>query len=168
MVRTGAHGVGVNLDSRNLRPYAVRVKDPVSQTNKLIGMFDTKEEAQACADKALMTRFVKYGVHTRLNREDIRYSLLEEVVNIVHNESEESGDNVNYHYHNDPDLRAMVRVYREQEVFGEDLKPDLEQLDMAIADTVDPEQLLKDLDDFEIELSVVLEALGEHAYLLFE
>ena len=170
MVRSGVHGMGVHFDNRNLRPYAVRVIDPMTKKNKLIIMCETREEAQACADTAFMIRFVKYGIKTRLNNEYNRATLLEEVVNLVHEEFKSSGDVVNsYHYYKDPILRAMIRddsevvedtivEQQEEREVMEDLQPTIveqqEEREVAVDISVDElGDFLLDEDDLAMLLA---------------
>ena len=153
MVRSGVHGMGVHFDNRNLRPYAVRVIDPMTKKNKLIIMCETREEAQACADTAFMIRFVKYGIKTRLNNEYNRATLLEEVVNLVHEEFKSSGDVVNsYHYYKDPILRAMIRD--DSEVVEDTIVEQQEEREVAVDISVDElGDFLLDEDDLAMLLA---------------
>ena len=147
MGRTGQYGHSVSKDTRNSKCYLVRVKNPITKVNKSYGSFDNLEDAQRCADKQLMVRFVKYGIDAPINNEEVRQSLIMESIKEVDAQFEkdtESGMRMMnvYHYNVSPEMEHLRPFVDQSKV--EVVLPDEDVLDMVLDDH-DVDELLQDL-----------------------
>ena len=75
------YGRGVSLDPRRRKdPFVVRMKCFLTGKFLVIGYYSDLEEARVVSDKALIRRYLTYGVPTRkLNYDESRRAYIEEV-----------------------------------------------------------------------------------------